>query len=61
MTATTPGMTAANALDCQPATLEYPVFLQSEYCILRTGRAITATGRQKRADGILVNPNQTQQ
>ncbi|PIT13741.1 hypothetical protein BGI30_00915 [Snodgrassella alvi] len=59
MTATTPWMTAANALNRQPATPEYPVFLQRQYCILRTGRAITATWWQQRADGILVKPNQT--
>lgn len=61
MAARTTWPTPADALDRQPAALDGTMLAQRLQRVLRTGGQITATGRQQRADGILIKPHQQNQ
>lgn len=54
-------MTAADAFSTQPATLDGTVFLYCFHRICRTTRVMPTASPQKRADRILINPNQGNQ
>ena len=54
------GMTAADAFECQPASLECAVLLNRLKGVLRAGRRIAAAGRFERREILPVEPHERQ-
>jgi hypothetical protein len=57
VTLSTPGVAAANSLDCQPSSPEGSVFSNSNQGIFRTGGQVAAGGRRKRRNANAIQPN----
>src|SRR6185369_6966563 len=56
-----PGVTAADAFDAEPATLDGTMFLYCLHRIFRATRKVAAASPQKGADRILIDPKQSDQ
>lgn len=61
MPATAKRVAACNTFGCQPAAFECAIFFYRFYGILRARRCITATGRQHRANGVLIKADEAEQ
>ncbi len=60
ITASSPGMTTQNALQCHPATFECAVLINGVYSILRTRRRVATGWLQKRRNAVLIKANDRQ-